>query len=302
MGSGRWDSRSFAAVKSSAYSTMTTDQIYKERKVVQELDPRGISLRESRDSKDNPNSTAVIIGLDVTGSMDSVLDVMAREGLNKVFEGILERRPIADPHIMLMGIGDVNFDRTPLQASQFEADLRISDQLEQLYLERGGGGNRSESYHLPWYFAAERTSIDCFLKRGKKGYLFTIGDEEPPENITADQLKRVFGTDTQFNPQYTAKELLDDALATYEVFHIMVEEGYNFQRYPDSVVKKWTALLGERAMRLSDHRKLGELIVSAIQINEGMNSDTVVKSWDNDTSKVVGAAMGRNVVIDEEEE
>lgn len=35
----------------------------------------------------------------------------------------------------------------------------------------------TESYELAMYFMARHTSIDCYEKRGKRGYLFMIGDE-----------------------------------------------------------------------------------------------------------------------------
>ena len=34
----------------------------------------------------------------------------------------------------------------------------------------------------------KKTSIDCFEKRGKKGYLFTIGDEQLPPTLTKAQI------------------------------------------------------------------------------------------------------------------
>ena len=34
------------------------------------LDPMNVGVRESRDSTDNPNSTAIIVGLDVTVPAD----------------------------------------------------------------------------------------------------------------------------------------------------------------------------------------------------------------------------------------
>ncbi|HAO33838.1 MAG TPA: hypothetical protein DCQ84_12920, partial [Candidatus Competibacteraceae bacterium] len=68
--------------------------------------------------------------------------------------------------------------------------IRIARQLRRLWLEKGGGGNACESYTLPWYFAATHTAIDCFEKRGKKGYLFTVGDEEPPLELPGAAIAR----------------------------------------------------------------------------------------------------------------
>src|SRR5690606_25429877 len=116
-----------------------------------------------------------------TGSMGEIAGILAREGLGTLVESILDRKPVSDPHIMVMGVGDSSCDHAPLQASQFEPDIRVAEQLKNIYLEGGGGGNRHESYTLPWYFAAEKTDIDC-VKHGKKGIIFTFGDEEcPPE-------------------------------------------------------------------------------------------------------------------------
>ena len=35
----------------------------------------------------------------------------------------------------------------------------------------------TESYELAMYFMARHTALDCHEKRGKRGYLFIIGDE-----------------------------------------------------------------------------------------------------------------------------
>ena len=53
------------------------------------------------------------------------------------------------------------------------------EDLGKLFLEGGGGGQLTESYELAMYFMARHTSIDCHEKRGKRGYLFIIGDEMP---------------------------------------------------------------------------------------------------------------------------
>jgi len=173
MGGGSWDPRTYRSyVTSKSYDTKSTDEIFDKKIIDKSLDPKGVKIRESRDSKDKPNTNAIIIGLDVTGSMSCVLDAMARKGLDTLCTEIYNRKPVSDPHIMIMGIGDAEAgDQAPLQVTQFEADIRILQQLEKVWLEGHGGGNDFEGYTLPWYFAALHTSIDCFEKRKKKGYL-----------------------------------------------------------------------------------------------------------------------------------
>lgn len=292
MGSGRWSADDWAAYSSAHIrGKRSVDDIYTSRSLARELDPRGVAVRESCDSADNPQSTALIVALDVTGSMSKVLDAMARTGLPTLAEEIYARQPITDPHIMFMGIGDVEVgDTAPLQVTQFEADIRIAEQLTKIYLERGGGNNPYESYGLAWYFAALHTRIDCFRKRGKKGYLFTVGDEEPTPYLRAEHIERVLG----YRPQadaFSAEQLLTMVSRQYEVFHVMVEEGSYFRAHGDRVVRKWTDLLGQRALRLSDHTRLAEVIVSALQVAEGGRADEVIASWDRSTGLVVAGAI-----------
>lgn len=73
---------------------------------------------------------------------------------------------------------------------------------------------------------------------------------------------------------------------------MIVEQGHFAMRHLDSVVSKWSNLLGQHALRLSDYTKLSEIIVSAIQVTEGDSVDKVVKSWSGDTSLVVAKAIG----------
>lgn len=289
MGSGRFDADNYAAY-SSTIARSSVDDIYKSKDpaavlsstgAAKHLNPFGVAIRESRDSVDNPSSTAVIVAIDVTGSMGKLAEAIAKHGLGTLFTQILARKPVTDPHLMFMAVGDANYDHVPLQVSQFEADNRIVDQLTDIYIEAGGGGNNSESYHLPWYFAALHTSIDCLEKRGKKGYLFTIGDESVPPALTADQIKRFIGDTPERD--FSTAELLALAQRQYNVFHLVVKEA----SYGDQFLSAWQKVLGERALLLSDHTKLGEVIVSTIQICEGADADAVADSWDGSTAVVV---------------
>lgn len=276
MGAGTFDAGAYRSFSSTTVGK-STDEIYSARGMHEKLNPLGVRLRESRDSVDNPQATPIIVGLDVTGSMGIIADVIAREGLGTLFTGILDRKPVPNPHVMFMGIGDANCDRAPLQVSQFEADNRVVEQLTQLYLEHGGGGNHFESYNLPWYFAAFHTEHDSIVKRGKRGYLFTVGDEEVPAPLTKSQIKTFIGDDIEAD--LSTRDLLELAQRKYDVFHIVIEEGSHARHYLDRVLSGWNDLLGQRVIRLADHRKLAETIVSAIEVAEGRDAETSAKAW-----------------------
>lgn len=278
MGGGTFDRSAYASFSSATVGKSTAD-IYDARHLKPSLNPKGVKVRESRVSADNPMPTPVIVALDVTGSMGMIADVIAREGLGVLFTGILDRKPVTDPHVMFMGVGDVAAgDTAPLQVSQFEADNRIVEQLTDLYLEHGGGGNDSESYHLPWYFAANHTVHDAMELRGKRGYLFTVGDECVPGDLTTSHIESVFG----YRPQVgiSAAEALAAAERLYDVYHIIVKEGNHCRGGGfDRVRESWTDLLGQRVVSLDDHTKLAETIVSVIEVAEGRDAEASAKGW-----------------------
>lgn len=287
MGSSRWDPTDWGSYTRSTASKSAA-QIFTSTNMKDEYNPKMIDIRESRDSAVNPNSNAIIIGSDVTGSMGHLAETLIRSGIGTVFEEILDRQPVSDPHLMVMGIGDVYSDSAPLQCTQFEADITIAKQLEDIWIEGNGGGNGGESYNLAWYFATHKTEIDCFEKRGKKGYLFTIGDEPIHPDLKSDGIQKVFGEPSD---PINNKDLLTLVSRKYEVFHILVNST-SYSARSDRALSGWRDLLGERAIILDDSTKLAEVIVSAIEINEGHDADTVVSSWDGDTSLVVGKAVG----------
>lgn len=291
MGGPSFDPSHWASFAASSVAGKATHTIFSARGLRESLDPKHMKnmLRESCDDATCPNSTAIIVGLDETGSMHIIPDYMVREGLPTLFQEIYNRKPVSDPHIAFLGLGDAEVDFSPIQISQFEAGMRIADQLTDIYLEGNGGGNRYEGYTMAWYVAAMHTKIDCFLKRGKKGYLFTVGDEEPNPTLYRSDIIRHLGVGPETD--MTAQQLLDAASRMYHVFHVIVEQGHYASRCLDRVVKGWQDLLGERALRLSDYTKLSELIVSAIQVTEGDTVDNVVKSWSGDTSLVVAKGI-----------
>lgn len=274
----------------------THTSIYRSRSMKDSLNPMGVKYRESCDSNDHPNSTPIILGLDVTGSMGDLAATIAKESLHTLMTELYDKQPVSDPHVMFMAIGDAYCDSAPLQVSQFEADIRIAEQLTDIYFEGCGGGNGGESYLLAWYFAARHTKIDSFEKHGRKGFLFTIGDEPNHNKLTVDQVKRIFGDDIEAD--LTADELLTEVSRQYEVFHLVVKDG----EYRYGSVAKWKRLLSERAMEVTDYRKIPEIIESTLEILNGKDVATVTAQWDGNTSMVVKNAVKDLTTIDDSKE
>lgn len=292
MGSGRFDPGDwdrYARTRKLNDPGTTAQQIYTQPSMHPGFDPKAMrnGVREARDSADNPSSVPIIVGLDVTGSMERVLEAMAKRGLRTLFEQVYDRRPVPDPQVCCAAIGDVAAgDRAPLQVTQFESDIRIAEQLEKLYLEGGGGGNASESYALVHYFAAAHTATDAWGKRRKKGYLFTVGDDGPTPSLSPEELRSVFGD--ELVAPLGGEEILTMASRQWEVFHLMVAEGGT---YSAGMERAWRRLLGERALLLRDHTRMAEVIVSTIQVVEGANAKAVADSWDGSTAIVVRQAI-----------
>jgi hypothetical protein len=296
MGGGSWASTGhsyYSASSKLSKSARSVKEVFRESRINQALDPKGVLLRESCDSQDNPSSNAIILALDVTGSMGAIAHDIASNGLGKLIEGIFDRKPVVDPHIMFMAVGDAYYDSAPLQVSQFECDHRIVEQLQQIFVEQGGGGNSFESYDLPWYFAGTRTSIDCFEKRQQKGYIFTMGDESVPDGHTAAQRERIFGNKDQ-RDFVTAKESLELAEAKYNVFHLIIEEGSRMHSYEKTeITSAWKQLLGKRAIFVNNYKYLSEIILSVMDVQEGANPEDVIASWqDSSIQNTVAHALG----------
>jgi len=289
MGSGRWSAADWTAYSSSHVVGKPTAAVFASAAMKAPYDPAQVSVRESRDSADNPASTPIILAADVTGSMGRVADALMRDGLNTLATEIYDRRPVSDPHIMVMAVGDAECDRAPLQVTQFEADIRLADQVRDLWLERGGGPNAGESYMLPHLFAAKKTVSDAWEKRRRKGYLFTIGDEPTLESVTADQAARFLGI--QIPRDLPVQECIDMASERFEVFHVVVSERIGNGLRLDHILGQWNRLLPQRVIVLNDHTKIAETVVSAIQVTEGASKADVAASWGGGTAMVVAEAV-----------
>jgi hypothetical protein len=235
------------------------------------MNPHGINLRESRDSKEHPASIAIVLALDVTGSMGSIPHHLVKEGLPAIMQGIVEAG-IKDPQVLFLGIGDHECDTFPLQVGQFESSDELLDKwLTDLYLEGGGGGNEGESYLLAWYFAAKHTALDCFEKRGQKGFLFTIGDEPVLTSVPSSKIQDIMGLPQP--SKFDAKKILDQAREKYNVYHIHVKETSSGSR--QHVMDGWKQLMSDNLIIVESHKNIPRLIAERIQKDMNVSNEVV---------------------------
>ncbi len=231
-----------------AHAALTADRAHKggsevfaQRHCHPLMNPKGLKVRECRDSADHPDSLGIVFALDVTGSMGDIPRVLATKELPN-FMKLLTACGVAHPQLMFMAIGDANSDLASLQVGQFESTAELMDQwLTWSYLEGGGGGTGQESYDLAFYVAAQHTDMDNWVKRKKKGYLFLTGDELPYPAVSRHHIDALIG------------EKLDEDIPVEEVVAAVAETYHVFFLIPDLARRKrcearWRELLGNQTI------------------------------------------------------
>lgn len=239
------------------FKSAPVHETFKNRSLRDDMNPKDV-VRECRDSEDHPQSLPIIIGLDVTASMSYVPAKLIGEGLPNMMDKLLHAG-LDDSQVCFIAIGDHECDSVPLQVGQFEQDdQKLDHWLTNTYLERGGGGNGGESYLLAWEFA-QHTDTDHFQKRGKKGYLFTIGDEPNLLSLPANKVQDIFGGQ---HGDYTAAGLLAEAQKQYHVYHIHVTETARGKRSDSE--KQWHTMLGDNLLFAESHTEIPNLIADTV--------------------------------------
>lgn len=268
MGGGSWTSERFRdystsrsrGVDSTTGRVILSDDVtqnYTQRGLAKELNPFNVK-RECRDSEEHPNTVPVILALDVTGSMGKAANEVAAE-LNNIMTELYEK--VANVEFMIAAIGDFSYDDAPLQVSQFESDIRIAEQLDKVYFERGGGPNDWESYSAIWKFAAERTELDCW-KRGKKGIIITMGDEILNPYIDNDKYEDAV-KQSLMACGFDTKKIYEAVKDKYDLYHINVDH----RSYKPSL-SSWYKVLGKDHVFDCSVKEIAQIIPQIITAHE----------------------------------
>lgn len=224
------------------------------------MDPRGVVSRESRDSDEHPESLAVVLALDVTGSMGDIPRRLATETLPDFVQTLLDAR-VAHPQICFMAVGQAGVDRVPLQVGQFESSAALIDTwLTRLYLE-GGGKGLHESYELAMYFAARHTELDCVDKRGRRGFVFVTADVLPNPAVSRTEVRRIIGDELESD--IPLRDVVDELGRRYEPFVLLAPHASRRAR------RAWRDILGDRVLVLEDLEDAADVAAGLVALIEG---------------------------------
>lgn len=279
MGSGSFTTSSFTSYSNSrgrsvsSTGFVTNDSLrdyYTQSRIHPDMVPYQVT-RECVDSEEHPNTIPVILALDLTGSMGGAC-VKTAQSLNKIMTMLYEK--FTDIEFLIMGVGDLECDRAPVQVSQFESDVRIAEHTDKLYMEHGGGGNGYESYTAAWYFGLRHTKLDCW-KRGKKGIIITMGDEPLNPILYKRNIKGVFGDTPEADVK--TEDLYKMATEKFDIYHIAVndpEDSYSW--YDTRINSTFSPILGNR-LKVSTIERLPMTIVDCIEdsVNGNVQTETV---------------------------
>ena len=289
MGSGSFETSSFISYSTSrgrtidAKGTVTSDNLqdfYQQTHIHKDLNPYKV-VRECCDSDEHPNTIPVIIGLDVTGSMGRAC-IKTAQNLNTIITSLYDK--FDDIEFMIMGIGDLAYDYAPIQASQFESDVRIAEHLDKVYMEHGGGGNGFESYTAAWYFGLHHTKLDCW-KRGKKGIIITMGDEPLNPYLPKYPLEKITGDNLEADVE--TKDLYELTKEKFDIYHIAIDDFDDcYQVYKSRVDASFGDLLKED-YKISTLDKLPSTIVKCIENSvNGYSTENSVEATNNNSNLI----------------
>lgn len=245
MGGGSYNRNDVIYRQDTVYKKKSREEIFKNRSICPNMDPRHIKTRESCDSEEHPNAYPLYLVLDQTGSMDMIPEILIKEVLPDIIQAIIDAG-VKDIQVNFVLVGDCDTGReeAPLQVGQFESsDSLMEKWLTNGYLEGLGGGNGFESYSLAWYFINGHTKTDAWENRHQKGVIISIGDDSCQRLIKKWSIDRYIGDGAEGD--VSVDDLLPKLQEKWHVFHIHCEGSKWGKTFNNT---NWPRLLGVNAV------------------------------------------------------
>jgi hypothetical protein len=162
----------------------------------------------------------------------------------------------------------------------------MDDDLGRIVLE-DGGGQKTKSYELALYFMSRHTATDCYERRGKRGYLFLIGDEMAYPRVKPTEVRDVIGDEMRHH--LPVSDLVAEVSAKWDTYYILpAGASYVGDR---EVLGFWRGLLGQNVIQLGDL----DAVCETIALSVGLGEDAI--SLENGLADLsdVGSAAGPTV-------
>lgn len=277
MGAGNFDVKAYEIQAKEAQVSKNSG--FTAISMCDEFNPSKVSMRFSKRGPFNEfkDVITVLIGLDVTGSMDVIPKSLLEGKLGSLMVDLKKTfgKPNENLQISFAGIGDAKSDESPLQVTHFESDNRFAQQLQKIWLEGHGGGNGAESYNLLWWYAAHKTHLNYVKQDGRKGILITIGDDNVHPNLTANEIQM------WLDPEYDGGDISNQVLLNavreqYDAYHIVITDGQAYTHdylkqqtktteQQKAEAKQWTDLLGLNHVIEADSKGVADAIAAIIK-------------------------------------
>jgi len=261
MGSGSYSAAAHADLLRDR-AGRPAQEVFLQRSCHPLMNPKGVRVRECRDSAEHPQSLGIVFALDVTGSMGEIPHRLATTELPK-FMSVLVACAVPDPQILFMAVGDATSDQAPLQVGQFESTAELMDEwLTRSWIEGGGGSWGKESYELGLYFLAEHTELDCVVKRNRKGYVFMTGDELPYPLLSKHVVDGVLGD--RLDDDLPVAAVVAELQKSFHVFFVVPDQGRRAH-----CERPWRDLLGDHVLCMDEPGDVCFVAAGAVLISEG---------------------------------
>lgn len=120
-----------------------------------------------------------------------------------------------------------------------------------------------ESYTAAWKFAVTQTDLDCW-KRGKRGIIITMGDEQINPYIPEEQYRNVTGVKCD---KINTDDLYKEIKGKYDVYHLIVNHFGDTDRarvYTDTVYDSWKQVISDSKVSIVKVDEIKDKIVEII--------------------------------------
>ncbi|MEJ7734210.1 MAG: hypothetical protein WKG00_34070 [Polyangiaceae bacterium] len=262
MGFGDYSYEAHQAI-ATARAALPAQKVFNQRRCHPLMNPHGVQFPKSRDSDDHPRTVSIAFALDVSGSMGSIPEQIAKQELPGFMKTLLDCG-VTDPQVLFMALQDCadTDSSAPLQVGQFESTAELMDQWLTRSWIMGGGASIYESYDLALWFAARHLKMDSWEKRKKKGYFFMTGDETCYPNLFARWTQQFLGEHVPAD--IPLAQVVAEAQRTLEVFFIVPDQ-HRFSQCGGF----WQQHLGQAAIGLAKAEDTCPVAAGAVAITEG---------------------------------